>query len=77
MIHNKSCSICNKNNECSTERSSRNSAKNNANLQKSNRGGKREGAGRPKQGDEVFYKRCTHEQKQKLEEYWNKLIADN
>ncbi len=39
----------------------------------SGRGGKREGSGRKKQGNEVFYKRCTLEQKKKLEEYWEKI----
>lgn len=40
----------------------------------SGRGGKRKGAGRPKQGDEIFFKRCTPEQKKMLEEYWG-IIA--
>jgi hypothetical protein len=41
-------------------------------MTNSGRGGWR-GGGRPKQGNEVFYKRCTLEEKQKLEEYWKKL----
>lgn len=51
--------------------------------QKSNKGGKREGAGRPKGSVQktpkkeyvcTFYARCTSfEQKQKLEEYWKIL----
>ena len=42
-------------------------------ISKSGRGGAREGSGRKKQGNSVFYKRCSPEQKVLLEKYWEEI----